>query len=105
LEDVPDYGFAAGPRARRGELRLVALEARIEAELALGRHAGLVAELEELVAAQPLREGPRAQLMLALYRTGRQAEALSAYRDARDRPHRGRGIQPRRPPPGAGEGG
>ena len=94
LADFPDYAFAAGPRARLGELRLVALEARIEAELALGRHAGLVAELEELVAAQPLREGPRAQLMLALYRTGRQAEALSAYRDARDRLDEELGIEP-----------
>src|SRR5206468_3120903 len=60
-----------------------ALEDRIEADLALGRHAELVGELEALVAEQPLRERFRAQLMLALYRTGRQADALAAYRDGR----------------------
>src|SRR5207244_12906821 len=58
-------------------------EARAEALLALGRHAGLVGELEALVADYPLRERLRAQLMLALYRSGRQADALAVYQDAR----------------------
>jgi hypothetical protein len=52
-------------------------------DLALGKHADLIGELKELVSAHPLREGFRAQLMLALYRSGRQAEALDVYRDAR----------------------
>ena len=56
---------------------------RIEADLALGRHAGLVAELEALIAAEPLRERPRLQLMLALYRSGRQADALAVYQSTR----------------------
>jgi DNA-binding SARP family transcriptional activator/tetratricopeptide (TPR) repeat protein len=65
------------------ELRLAALEDRIDADLALGRHAALVPELEELVGREPYRERPRAQLMRALYRSGRQADALEAYADAR----------------------
>ena len=68
---------------RLDALRLVALEHRIEAELELGRHVELVPELERLVAAEPLRERPWAQLVLALYRSGRQAEALEAYRRVR----------------------
>jgi DNA-binding SARP family transcriptional activator len=83
LADLTDLEFARGERARFEELRLVAVETRIAAELALGRHGGLVGELEALVAAQPLREGLRAQLMVALYRTGRQADALEVYRDTR----------------------
>ena len=65
------------------ELRLAALEDRVDADLALGRHSDLVGELETLVRANPLRERPRAQLMLALYRSGRQAEALEAYQETR----------------------
>jgi predicted ATPase/DNA-binding SARP family transcriptional activator len=68
---------------RLEELRLGAQEDRIDAELALGRHAQLVGELERLVAEQPLREGLRGQLMLALYRSGRQADALAVYQRAR----------------------
>jgi DNA-binding SARP family transcriptional activator len=75
--------FAEAEIARLEELHLRALEERIEAELALGRHADLVGELERLVAEHPLRERPRGQLMLALYRAGRQAEALRAYEDGR----------------------
>src|SRR5512132_129245 len=65
------------------ELHVAALETRIEAELALGRHHELVAELEALVRLHPLREHLHGQLMLALYRSGRQADALAAYRAAR----------------------
>lgn len=65
------------------ERRLTVLETRIEAELALGRHAELVAELAALVSEHPLRERLRAQLMLALYRCGRRADALAVYREAR----------------------
>jgi predicted ATPase/DNA-binding SARP family transcriptional activator len=68
---------------RVDELRLTALEDRIDADLALGRHAQLVGELERLVAEQPLRERLRGQLMLALYRSGRQADALAVYQRAR----------------------
>jgi DNA-binding SARP family transcriptional activator len=75
--------FATAAIARLNELRLVALERRVEADLATGASATLVAELEGLVREQPLRERLRAQLMLALYRAGRQAEALEAYQDAR----------------------
>ena len=75
--------FAQTDIARLEERRLGAIEDRIEADLALGRHADLVSELEAIVADYPLRERPRAQLMLALYRSGRQAEALEAYSEAR----------------------
>ncbi|MGH3016433.1 MAG: AfsR/SARP family transcriptional regulator, partial [Gaiellaceae bacterium] len=83
LADFVYEPFAQNEIARLEELRTVVLEERIDADLALGRHAELVSELEALVQAQPLREGPRAQLMLALYRSGRQADALAAYRAAR----------------------
>jgi DNA-binding SARP family transcriptional activator len=82
LADV-DEPFARAARAVLEEQRLGALEDRIEADLALGRHRQLVHELEALVGEHPLRERVRAQLMLALYRSGRQAEALQAYADAR----------------------
>jgi DNA-binding SARP family transcriptional activator/glutamine cyclotransferase len=78
--DVP-FAHAAG--ARLDEQRLAALEQRIDAELALGRHAQLVPELEGLVREHPLRERLRGQLMLALYRCGRQADALEVYRSGR----------------------
>lgn len=70
-------------RSRLEEQRLAALELRIDAELELGRHAELVPEVEALVKTHPLRERLRGQLMLALYRSGRQAEALAAYREGR----------------------
>ena len=82
---------------RLEELRLAALEERIEAELALGRHSALVAELEALVAEQPLRERLRGQLMLALYRAGRQAEALEAYRATRQALVESFGLEPSEP--------
>ena len=80
---VPSEPFARDEAARLDDLRLAALEARIEADLLLGRHAELVGELEGLIARNPHRERLRGQLMLALYRSGRQADALEAYRDAR----------------------
>lgn len=83
LADVAYDPFAQAEIGRLEQLRLAALEDRIDADLALGRHAALVPELEALVATHPLRERFRAQLMVALYRAGRQAEALGVYRDAR----------------------
>jgi YVTN family beta-propeller protein len=75
--------FAQVEIARLEELRLSGVEERIEADLALGRHRELIPELEALLAKNPLRERLRGQLMLALYRSGRQAQALDAYRRAR----------------------
>src|SRR2546423_12773428 len=83
LADVGYHSFAQGETGRLEELRLSTAEARIEADLQLGRHGELVGELESLVAEHPLREGARAQLMLALYRSGRQAEALETYQEGR----------------------
>ena len=79
---------------RLEELRASALELRIEAELALGRHAHLIGELQGLVGEHPLRERLWAQLMTALYRDGRQADALAAYRAARERLIEEIGIEP-----------
>lgn len=69
--------------ARLDELRLAAVERRVDADLELGSNAAVVAELKGLIGAHPLREGFRSQLMLALYRDGRQAEALEVYRETR----------------------
>jgi DNA-binding SARP family transcriptional activator len=83
LADFAFEPFAQGEIARLDELHLAAHEEWIDALLALGRHAEVVGELEALVAKHPLRERLRAQLMLALYRSRRQAEALDAYQSAR----------------------
>ena len=83
LEDVADEPFAQVEIRRLEELRLAAIEQAVDDDLAAGRHRELVGELEGLVAEQPLRERLRGQLMLALYRSGRQADALAAYRRAR----------------------
>jgi predicted ATPase/DNA-binding SARP family transcriptional activator len=83
LADVGDGGSLASEARRLDELRLDCLEDRIDADLALGRHAALVPELHALVQEEPLRERVQRQLVLALYRCGRQADALSAYRAAR----------------------
>jgi DNA-binding SARP family transcriptional activator len=83
LADLAYEPFAQAEIARLEELRLAALEERFDADLANGRHADLVGELRARVAEHPLRERLRAQLMLTLYRSGRQAEALDAYRQAR----------------------
>jgi predicted ATPase/DNA-binding SARP family transcriptional activator len=85
FEDVAYEPFVQIEAARLEELRLACIEERIEADLARGEYAGLVAELEALVARHPLRERMSEQLMLALYRSGRQIEALQVYRDARRR--------------------
>jgi DNA-binding SARP family transcriptional activator/tetratricopeptide (TPR) repeat protein len=96
LADFAYQRFAQGEIARLEELRLSCLEERIERDLGGGRHAELVGELEALVKEQPLRERPRAQLMLALYRSGRQVEALAAYRAARRALVEELGIEPSR---------
>jgi DNA-binding SARP family transcriptional activator len=83
LADLANAPFAQAEIRRLEELRLGALERRVEADLALGRHRELVAELEMLVQAHPLREGLRGALMRALYGSGRQAEALEVYRETR----------------------
>jgi DNA-binding SARP family transcriptional activator len=85
LADFAGDAFAQGEIARLDELRQAALEALVDADLALGRHRELVAELERRVTTHPLRERTHAQLMLALARSGRQADALAAY-------HRARGV-------------
>jgi YVTN family beta-propeller protein len=94
LADLAYEPFAEAESRRLDELRLVATEERIESELACGRGAELVPELEALVRAHPLRERLRASLMLALYRAGRQADALAAYREARTILHDELGLEP-----------
>jgi DNA-binding SARP family transcriptional activator/sugar lactone lactonase YvrE len=94
LADLAYESFARAEVERLEELRLAALEDRIAADLALDRHAELVGELRELVAEHPLRERLRAQLMVALYRSGRQAEALEVFRDARRTLSEELGIEP-----------
>ncbi len=83
LADVDSEVLAAREVPRLAELRLQALEVRIDADLHLGRQAEVIAELRQLVTGHPLREHLHGLLMLALYRDGRQAEALAAYQDAR----------------------
>ena len=107
LSDLDGLPAIAPIAARLDELRLTALERRIEADLESGREAEVAAELDPLIAEHPLRERLRALRMLALYRAGRQAEALEAYRArpgdarlrARDRAERGAGRAGARDPP------
>lgn len=94
LADFTYESFAQGEVARLEELRLEAIELRGDADLALGRHARLVSELEQLIAVHPFRERFREQLMLALYRSGRQADALEVYRTARRTLVQQLGIEP-----------
>jgi DNA-binding SARP family transcriptional activator len=94
LVDVAYAPFAQAAVVRLEELRASALELRIEAELALGHHVRLIAELQGLTSEHPLRERLWAQLMTALYRDGRQADALAAYRTARARLVEEIGIEP-----------
>jgi DNA-binding SARP family transcriptional activator len=83
LADFAFEGFAQGEIRRLEELRLSTIEERIDADLESGQHTDLIGELESLVEEQPFREQLRGQQMLALYRSGRQAEALQAYHDGR----------------------
>jgi DNA-binding SARP family transcriptional activator len=83
LADLTYEPFAQVAILRLEELRLAAIEARVEAELALGHHEALIGELESLVREHPFRERLRGQLMLALYRSGRQVDALTTYRTGR----------------------
>jgi predicted ATPase/DNA-binding SARP family transcriptional activator len=85
LADFPTEPFALGEAARLNDLRLHATEQRIEAELALGRHAALIGELAALTREHPLRESLCGQMMLAFYRSGRQAEASDVYQRTRQR--------------------
>ena len=94
LAEFAGQHFAQAEIARLEDLRVAALEELIEAKLALGRHAEVVGALEPLIAGQPYRERLRAQLMLALYRCDRQAEALQAYQDARRKLVEELGIEP-----------
>jgi YVTN family beta-propeller protein len=96
LSDFASEPFAQTEIARLEELHLTALGERIEADLTLGRHAELVPELEALVREHPLRERFRAQLMLALYRSDRQAEALETYQQARRTLREELGLEPGR---------
>ncbi len=96
LADFVFDRFAQAEIARLEEARLAVVEDRLDIALSLGRHREVIGELEALVGEHPLRERLRAQLMLALYRSGRQAEALSAYQDARRALVDGLGIDPGR---------
>jgi predicted ATPase/DNA-binding SARP family transcriptional activator len=89
-----DAPFASAEAARLDDLRLAAYERRIDAELERGEHDALLSELERLIAAHPYRERLRGQLMLALYRGGRQADALDAYREAGRKLREDLGVEP-----------
>ena len=92
--DLPLSADVQAQLQRLNETRLLALEGRVEADLRLGRHRELVAELRSLVEAHPLRESLHEQLMLALYQAGRQAEALEAFRELRRTLVREVGVEP-----------
>ncbi len=94
LDDVAGEPFAAAEINRLEELRLAAVELAIEHDLAAGRHRECVGELERLVLEEPLRERLHAHRMLALYRSGRQADALEAYRHARAVLVEASGVEP-----------
>jgi DNA-binding SARP family transcriptional activator/ABC-type transport system substrate-binding protein len=97
LDDLAHAGFVEAEAGRLDELPLAALEERIEADLALGRHLEMLPELQGLVAKHPFRERFWEQLMLALYRSGRQADALAAFERARQRLGDDLGVDPGRP--------
>jgi WD40 repeat protein/DNA-binding SARP family transcriptional activator len=94
LADVASEPFAAPEIGRLEELHLRAIELATDAELAAGRHVEVIARLEELITEEPLRERLHAQRMLALYRAGRQAEALEAYRESRETLVEQIGVEP-----------
>jgi predicted ATPase/DNA-binding SARP family transcriptional activator len=94
LAELAFWPFAQREVARLDDLRVAAVERLAEAKLTLGRHAEVVGQLEALIGEHPYREGLRAQLMLALYRSERQADALQAYQDARRTLVEDLGIEP-----------
>ena len=94
LADLAYEPFAQPEIARLDDLRVAAVERLVEAKLGLARHAEVLEQLESLIAEHPYREGLRAQLMLALYRCDRQADALQAYQDARRTLTEELGIEP-----------
>jgi len=94
LAEFADEPFAQAEVARLEELQLTVIEQRIEADIVAGRHAEVVGELEAIVTGHPLREGLRGQLMLALYRAGRQAEALRCYQEGRQTLVEELGLEP-----------
>jgi predicted ATPase len=94
LAEFAEQPWAQAEAARLEELRLQAIEALVELRLAVGGHVGMVGELEGLVAAHPMRERLRGQLMVALYRSGRQADALGVYQQAREALAEELGIDP-----------
>jgi predicted ATPase/DNA-binding SARP family transcriptional activator len=94
LAEVAEGPFVRAEAARLDEIRATALEERLDADLACGRHLEVVAELEALTRSHPLRERLWAQRMVALYRSGRQAEALRAYQDIRQILARELGLEP-----------
>jgi DNA-binding SARP family transcriptional activator len=96
LADLAYEPFARSAIARLEEIRLAALELRIEVELSIGRHGELIGELAALTAEHPLRESLSARLMLALYRSGRQTESLDVYRRTREALVEQFGIEPTR---------
>jgi WD40 repeat protein/DNA-binding SARP family transcriptional activator len=96
LADFSYEPFAESEIARLEEARLAALEDRIDADLALGSDGALISELESLIASHPLQERMRGQLMRALYRAGRQADALAVYRQTRERLREELGLEPSR---------
>jgi DNA-binding SARP family transcriptional activator len=96
LADLAYEDFAQGELARLEELHLSCLEDRIDADLALGQNARAIADLEPLISSHPLRERLRCQLILALYRSGRQSDALEEYRSARAALIEELGIEPGR---------
>ena len=94
LGELAEHRALAEAAARLEERKLAAIEDRVDAELALARHDAVMAELERLTGEHPFRERLRGQQMLALYRAGRQAEALAAYREARERLVGELGVEP-----------
>jgi YVTN family beta-propeller protein len=96
LADLADAAFVRGEQVRLQELRLAALEQRIDADLVLGRASTVVPELQQLARERPYDERLHRQLMLALYRAGRQADALDAYRTLRRRLSTDLGLEPGR---------
>src|SRR5262249_3951797 len=97
LADLADYAFIRPESVRLEDLRLAAVEDRLEAELGLGHDGALTGELERLACEYPMRERLHGQLMLALYRSGRQAESLAAYRRVRSMLADQVGIDPSEP--------